>query len=392
MALVVDVDSHWTFPWEFDLERGPLKEFADKLGGRARLMATFLADDLIRSLPVDERPSPDVLFPEHVRSDGVRTNIPIHWERGRDYAKADERVEWMDKVGIDYAIVNSGGFPAAFPLLEDVKDRQRYCTAANEVLADALKDRRDRLGMVTYVDLNDLDWAIGELRRRRDAGSRVLSIRAEPVGGKSLGHPHFDRLWSALVDMGMIVSLHIGLAPSLFGDWGRLGLDTATPEGRAAFFRMSNSQRYQSAELFLSALLYGGVFERHPKLTVLIAELYAFWMPMFVRRHAGLTHKAGSTLLGDWPYPLSADQYLRRQVRVSPLIGLGDFDALQTLQAIPDMTVFSSDYPHTEGNADPIELYGEGLNRIPAELRERFMGGSMQERFEVMGDPLPMVA
>jgi predicted TIM-barrel fold metal-dependent hydrolase len=155
---------------------------------------------------------------------------------------------------------------------------------------------------------------------------------------------------------------------------------------------MSNSQRYQSAELFLSALLYGGVFDRHPKLTILIAELHAFWMPMFVRRHAGLTHKAGSTLIGEWPYPLSGDQYLHRQVRVSPLIGLGDFDALQVLQALPDMTVFSSDYPHTEGNADPIALYGEGLNQISPEVRERFMGGSMQERFAVMGDPLPLAA
>lgn len=391
MAQVVDVDSHWTFAWEFELERGPLAAFADQLG-KTRLMTTFLADDLVRSLPLGERPSPDDLFPEHVRSDGVLTRIPLHWERGREYACADKRVAWMDKIGIDYAIVNSGGFPAAYPLLEDVRDRQRYCTIANEVLADALKDHNDRLGMVTYADLNDLDWAIAELKRRRDAGSRVLSIRAEPVGGKSLGHPHFDRLWSALVDMGMIVSVHIGLAPSLFGDWGRLGLDTSTSEGRAAFFRMANSQRYQSAELFLSALLYGGVFHRHPKLTILVAELYAFWMPMFVRRHTGLSHRAAGHMFGEWPYPLRADEYLKRQVRISPLIGLGDYDALGVLRELPEMTVFSSDYPHAEGNGDPIALYGDELNQIPSEMREQFMGGSMLERFAAMGDPLPVAA
>ena len=27
MARVLDVDSHWTFPWDFQVEHGPLKRF-----------------------------------------------------------------------------------------------------------------------------------------------------------------------------------------------------------------------------------------------------------------------------------------------------------------------------------------------------------------------------
>jgi predicted TIM-barrel fold metal-dependent hydrolase len=241
---------------------------------------------------------------------------------------------------------------------------------------------------VTYADLTDLDWAIGELTRMRAAGSRAFSIRAEPVNGLSLGHPHFDRLWSAITDLGMIVSVHIGLAPTLFGDWGRLGLDYDTPEGRGQFLRMANSQRHQAAELFLAALLFGGVFRRHPKLTVLIAELHAYWLPTFMISMSHLSYPMDAGMLGVWSDPVSGADYLRRQVRVSPLPGLGDVNALDVLEAEPDMVVFSSDYPHSEGNADPIALYGPKLQAIEPGVRAKFMGATMADSFARLGDPV----
>jgi hypothetical protein len=52
------------------------------------------------------------------------------------------------------------------------------------------------------------------------------------------------------------------------------------------------------------------------------------------------------------------------------------------------MCLFSSDYPHQEGNADPIRLYGPGLDALDADLRERFLGGNAIEAFARTGDPL----
>ena len=47
---------------------------------------------------------------------------------------------------------------------------------------------------------------------------------------------------------------------------------------------------------------------------------------------------------------------LRRNVRTTPLPGFGDTDALDVLAQLPEMCVFSSDFPHQEGNAEPIEV------------------------------------
>jgi predicted TIM-barrel fold metal-dependent hydrolase len=390
---IIDVDSHWIFPWEFELDKGPLKRFAEYFkDGPAGLMTFFIAGDLMLSLPDSEKPRPLDLFPTRIMPDGTVKKLPDHWDRPNIEAEAAERIAWMDKVGIDFAIVNSGGFPAAYPLIDDQKKRHEYLSACNDELAARLHGYTDRLSGVTYADLTDLDWAVGELRRMRALGSRVFSIRAEPVNGRSLSHPYFDRLWSAITDLGMIVSLHIGLSPTLFGDWGRVGWPRDTPEGRGRFMRMANSQRSQAAEMFLSALLFGGVFERHPKLTILIAEQHAFWLPNFMRRMEFMSSLPGNNVLGPWGAPMSGGEYLRRQVRISPLPGLGDFDALDILEAEPRMIVFSSDYPHTEGNVDPINLYGPKLKSMDADMRNRFMGETMVESFKRVGDPIPVTA
>jgi predicted TIM-barrel fold metal-dependent hydrolase len=387
---VVDVDSHWTFPWEFRIGEGPLKRFAGLLPGEGDMMCFFLADDLLRTLPAAARPSPEQLFPTRPFRAGDVTHVPAIFEVNRATSSLAERLTWMDRIGIDYGIVNSGGFPAAFPLIESLEDRQAYLEACNDVLAEELDGASERLGAVTYADLTDLDWAIGELARMRRLGSRAFSIRGEPVGGLSLGHPHFDRLWSAVTDLGMVVSLHTGLAPSLFGDWGRLGLDFSTPQGRGRFLRMANSQRHQSAELFLSALMFGGVFERHPKLAVLVAELHVFWLPGFVTRMSHAGHS--NDVLGDWTDELGPADYLRRQVRVSPLPGLGDTMALDVLEDFPDMLAWCSDYPHSEGDADPIALYGPRLDQLEPGLRRNFMGGNIAKSFDAMRDPIAIAA
>jgi predicted TIM-barrel fold metal-dependent hydrolase len=313
--------------------------------------------------------------------------VPELFEEQRSVSKAADRVLWMDRIGIDYSIVNAPGFPAAFPLIADPVKRRGYCRACNDLLAAELDGYQDRMGIVTTVDLGDLDWAIEEATRMRALGSRALTIRTEPVGGKSLGHRHFDRLWSAVVDLGMIVNVHTGLAPALFGDWGRLGLDTATSRGRGNYLRMANSQRHQAVELLLYSMMFGDVFVRHPKLTVLVAELNVFWLPNLVSQIERATHP--NPIYGSWDAPLSGRDMMNKHVRVSPLPGLGDVNALDVLEELPGMVVFSSDYPHSEGNPDPIELYGDRLKSMDRDVYRKFMGATMVESFALTGDPLP---
>ena len=79
---------------------------------------------------------------------------------------------------------------------------------------------------------------------------------------------------------------------------------------------------------------------------------------------------------------------LRRNVKFTPLPGFGDVEAVEVLARLPEMGMFSSDYPHLEGNADPINLYGEALDHLDAAVRERFLGDNASEAFARTGDQL----
>ena len=81
-----------------------------------------------------------------------------------------------------------------------------------------------------------------------------------------------------------------------------------------------------------------------------------------------------------------------RNVRVTPLPGFGDLHPIDYLRERPETFVFSSDYPHHEGNADPINLYGPELATLDEPLRTSFLGANIEECFARTGDPLPAPA
>jgi hypothetical protein len=184
----------------------------------------------------------------------------------------------------------------------------------------------------------------------------------------------------------MIAVIHVGNTASDFTGWADIGWNQPDGAGIAGLTRLANTQRAHAAQNLLSALLYGGVFARHPTLTVMLEEMRVGWVPSFLQM---LERQAvSSPALGDWPWDLSGGDMLRRNVRVTPLPGFGDVDALDALAEIPDVVVWSSDYPHQEGNADPIELYRPALDDLDADLRTWFMGANVEECFARMGDPL----
>jgi hypothetical protein len=109
------------------------------------------------------------------------------------------------------------------------------------------------------------------------------------------------------------------------------------------------------------------------------------WLPWFVRE---TSRQASFSLIADWPWDRSGEEMLHQNVKVTPLPGLGDVDALEVVAALPEMCAFSSDYPHHEGNVEPITLYGEGLYDLDADVRRQFLGGNVVDCFARTGDPL----
>jgi predicted TIM-barrel fold metal-dependent hydrolase len=382
--MVIDVDSHWEAK-SYAKGAHPLEPWLEQLPGSLELLRFAIAGDLLASLPREQWPAPEVLLPNIVgrarERGGPAILHPLH------QSSASERVAWMDSVGIDHCLVNPGGY---WQLLEFIGgDRARGAARCNDYLADQLGDHSDRLHAVAVIDFADLDAAARELERARRRGARAFflyTVAGRPPGGRSPAHPDWDRVWSAATANGMLAVIHIGNTSASFDGWADIGWQLPGSAGVAGLVRLANAQRIHAAQNLLSSLLYGGVFARHPALTVLLAEMRVGWLPWFLEL---LDQQARSSLaLGDWPFELTAAEMLRRAVRVTPLPGFGDRDALDVLRAIPDLCVFSSDYPHQEGNADPIRLYQPGLDALDPALRASFLGDNVAACYARTGDPL----
>jgi len=264
----------------------------------------------------------------------------------------------------------------------------RAVVLCNDYLADHVDGHTDRVSPTTLLDFDDLDWSIGELARMRARGSRAYFVPATPFEGRSPAHPDADRFWRASTDLGTVGIVHIGLTPAHFAaGWADAGWDEPGGAGVGGFLRFANSQRTQSAQTLIASLVLGGTFSRVPGVTLVLDELWASWLPWFVDRLDMLGDANGQ--LGPWTQERSPGELARRHVKGSPLPGLHD-DGMTAIHDVPDMLVFSSDFPHREGNVEPIEVYGDALARLAPAVRDAFLGGTMCDVHARMGDPLPV--
>jgi predicted TIM-barrel fold metal-dependent hydrolase len=135
-------------------------------------------------------------------------------------------------------------------------------------------------------------------------------------------------------------------------------------------------------------MVLDGVFERHPKLTVVFAEHGIDWIvPATFRMDALATPGLSPLLLGEYKLPLAPSEYVRRNVRVTPL-PVPHETPTGLLAALPEVPVFSSDYPHFEGNNDPIGHYDMELGAVPASAKQSFLGDNLAQCFARMNDPI----
>ena len=180
--------------------------------------------------------------------------------------------------------------------------------------------------------------------------------------------------------------LHTGFERMRFDPgWSNLG-------GDVTVLRMvGGAHRHVAPTTLVNALIYSGVFERFPTLTLLLAEVGTGWLPFLFREIDDRVSPTAELFLGKSKLPLRPSEYLARNVRATPLDGGNDRPLTKIMEELPDdMIVFSSDFPHFEGFNDPAGHYTQALKEFPPARRERFYGGSIADVYARMGDPLAL--
>jgi predicted TIM-barrel fold metal-dependent hydrolase len=390
LRTIIDIDAHFEPGAEW---LDPYPDLAAKLPklDPGLLAVNTIAGDLLLDVPEDQRPPVAELMPPGLltlfgaeKAAEAERRAEFEGKNQFQVANVKARLKWIDAQGIQIQnVICLSGF-AYVLFVEDLALRQETLRACNSWLADTCAPSRGRLLPVTALDYQDLDWAIGELTRMRERGSRIFLVPAYPVNGIPPSHPAWDRVWAAATGLGMVPMLHTGFEHMRFDPgWANTGGDVTLLR------QIGGSHRHVAPMTLLYALIYSGVFERHPRLTLLLAEVGVGWLPFLYREIDDRISPTAQLFVGPWKHPMKPSEYLARNVRGTPLSGGNDQPLPRIMEDLPeDMIVFSSDFPHFEGYTDPMGYYADALQGLSPERLDRFYGGAIADVYAHLGDPI----
>lgn len=163
----------------------------------------------------------------------------------------------------------------------DFDYRKACMDAYNLWLAEYCAAHPDRLLGVGQVSMRTVDDSIAEARRIKELGLRGIMLPGWP-SAEDYDSRLYDPLWGACVDLDLPVTFH-HLA-------GRRDPNEPTDSPYTDGNRGVNTKLNGWMNLvrgnqdLLAMFIFGGVFERHPRLRLICAEADAGWAPHFTYR------------------------------------------------------------------------------------------------------------
>ena len=290
-----------------------------------------------------------------------------------------ERARVLDQFGFSGQLVF--GTSSLSPALAAKDEGVLYAgiRAHNEAMA-AFCRTDPRLMGVAYAALDNPARALEEVDAALKAGNRAIMVNAGPAGERSPGHPDLDPVWQRLSDTGTPFMLHIGpgtkTQPMAFRNNGR----ERAPDlhGGGENLRFADYIMLSFApQVWLTAMVYDGVFERFPKLRGGIIESGAGWAAEFLRELDLGLKSFGRTDPYLKAMQLKPSEQLRRAVKFTPFPGEDAGRMIKDGGA--DLYMFSSDYPHPEGTNDPKGRFERTMADIDEDAKDRFYRRNFEE-------------
>jgi predicted TIM-barrel fold metal-dependent hydrolase len=274
---------------------------------------------------------------------------PYNWD-------SKKRLEHLNGQGIAGEVVLPNTVPPFYPAgvisawapRTEVEYRYRMAgvRAHNRWLVDFCALAPGRRAGLGQVFLNDVEDAIGEVRRAKQQGLKGVLIPCDHMCQLvNLYEPRLDPFWAVCAELGMPVHRHaIAVGPP------------ESPEQGPAIPAIGAHETYLFFARGLGHLIFGGVFERFPDLHFVFTETGTEW----VRRELlslGFEYQLGRTKGGS-AYPthhraveglsLTPLEYFQRNVHLGTSLMIShDVEARHELGV--NKIMWGADYPHHEG-------------------------------------------
>ncbi len=270
------------------------------------------------------------------------------------------RFQHLDHYGIDMGVLN--------PLQPSGQGDQNnefsaaMATAVNEWQLEEWTRKDPRLRASVVVPYDNAEASAAEIRKRAGDPNFVqvlmMSRTSEPVGKQ-----RYWPIYEAAQEAGLPVAFHA---------FGYSGF-AMTNGGWPSFYIEEVSEHATSCQPQVASLIVEGVFERFPKLKIILIECGFGWLPSVGWR----LDKHWKTLKSEVPHLKRApSEYLREHFWVSTQ-PMEDPEKPEHLLDIiewigPEKILFASDYPHWDFDDPRLAI----PSSIPLAQRQAIWGGN----------------
>ena len=231
----------------------------------------------------------------------------------------------------------------------------------NDWMVEFCSEAPDRLWGQAEIALWNIDVAIAELERCRNAGLVGATIWMVPPEEIPFTSDHYDRFWAAAQDLETPVSMHINTG---FASYAARSRGAGRGRDHVASLKRSATGHKQIAADALTEIIMSGVLERFPRLKIVIAEAEVGWIPFWLAEMDKMSRRQNTTLKpSDYFYRQCYSTFTEDEVGGRLLQWYGQ-----------DNFMWSTDYPHV-GTGDiwlfSDEVIERTLGHLDADVRAK---------------------
>jgi predicted TIM-barrel fold metal-dependent hydrolase len=284
-----------------------------------------------------------------------------------------ERLKAMDADGVQIEVLY-GTWGLKLLAIDDPELEAACVRVYNDWLIDFCQAAPDRLVGLALLSSYDIDGAIAEMTRCRDAGMRGISLWQIPRVDLRFDTDHYDRLWAAAQEMEMPASLHI-----LSGHGYRKHPDmmpTSTDMTKKLAVCMDS----------IHDIIYSGVLERYPRLQVVMAENEIGWLPFVLEQWDFYVHKGRHHFnRKEEKMKLLPSEYFARQMYATFFNDAVGGHLLSWWGQ--DNCMWSNDFPHSNSTW-PVsrDVIARDLGHLPPDVIAKIVHGTCAHLYKL---PMP---
>jgi predicted TIM-barrel fold metal-dependent hydrolase len=238
--------------------------------------------------------------------------------------------------------------------------------AYNDWLAEFCRTDSARLKGIAMVNLDDVGEGIKELERAARLGLAGAMITEYPLEDRRYDQPEYEPFWSAAEALGMPLSLHTATRrQGKIRGAGAKTLRDASSRATKAFY----------PALSMCDVIFSGVFERHPCLTLAIVEFELSWAPHLLDTMDYTYRERHEEAICRFKNGMRPSDFFHANVVLSfqeDAIGIRLRDVIGV-----DNMMWGSDYPHSESTfPQSRKILAEILAGVPEAEQARIVGGT----------------